>query len=120
MKNKGFTLIEMLGVFTILALILVISLPATTKNLKGNAQKKYDTFLKDLYLATETYVQEHRSNYPALNTVGGTANITIGTLKQENLIKEVVDKPDGTKITDSNAVQVKVNSDNTFEYTLVG
>ncbi len=59
MKRKGFTLIEMLGVFTLLALILFLSIPTITGTLKKQKENTYEKFLSDLYLATEAYVQSH-------------------------------------------------------------
>lgn len=119
-KRYGFTLIEMLGVFTVLAIIMVISLPAITKNLKKNETNKYNAFVKDVELAAETYIETHRDSYTALNNVGGTATITIGTLKTENLITDVPKKPNGSTISDSATVKITVNSDKTFTYTFQG
>ncbi len=119
MNQKGFTLIEMLAVFIIISIIMAIGLPAITKNLKKNGEKEYEQFLTTVELAAETYVESNRDMYP-LNTVGQTATVTIGTLKDENLIQSVPDKPDGTKITDSMTVKVTVNSDKTLTYTFQG
>lgn len=119
-KRYGFTLIEMLGVFTVLAIIMLISLPAITKNLKKNEVNKYDAFVKDVELATETYIETHRDSYTALNNVGGSVTITIGTLKSENLITDVPKKPNGTTISDSATIKVTANSDKTFTYQFQG
>lgn len=119
-KKYGFTLIEMLGVFTVLAIIMLISLPAITKNLKKNEMTKYDAFIKDVELATETYIETHRDSYTVLNNVGGTVNITIATLKNENLITDVPKKPNGSTISDSAVIRVTVNSDKTFTYQFQG
>lgn len=120
MSKKGFTLIELLGVFTVLAIIMVISLPAITKNLKNNDIKKFDSFKESAALATETYIESNRDKYPSLKTAGSTVNITIGTLKQENLLTDIPKKPDGTIITDSMVVKVTVNSDLTLKYEFQG
>lgn len=119
MNRKGFTLIEMLAVFIIISIIMAVGLPAITKNLKKNSEKEYEQFLTTVELATETYIEDNRDKYP-LNTAGQTATVTIGTLKEENLIQDVPDKPDGTKITDSMTVKVTVNSDKTLTYTFQG
>lgn len=119
MKEKGFTLIEMLAVFIIISIIMVVALPAITKNLKGNSKKEYTEFIKTVELATEVYVEDNREMYP-LNTVGATATITIGTLKEENLIDNIPNKPDGTEITDDMTVKVTVNSDYTLKYEFQG
>lgn len=119
MKQKGFTLIEMIAVFTIISIIMVVGLPAITKNLKKNDQKEYDQFKKTVELAAETYVEDNRDVYP-LDSVGETATVSIGTLKEENLINDIPDKPDGSGITDDMEVKVTVNSDKTLKYEFQG
>lgn len=121
MNNRyGFTLIEMLGVFTVLAIIMMISLPAITKNLKKNEMNQYNVFVKEVELATETYIEMHRNSYPMLNQVGGTVNVSIETLKDESLIVDVPKKPNGDTIPDSATVKVTVMSDKTFTYQFQG
>lgn len=119
MNKKGFTLVELLAVFTIISIIMLIGLPSITKNLKNNENKKYENFKETVILATETYIENNRDLYP-LTTVGQTLTVTIGTLKSEGLIREVPEKPDGTKILDTTTVKVTVNSDKTLRYEFQG
>ena len=44
MKKKGFTLIELIAVIVIMGLLLLIVLPATTRLMKENENKKYDEY----------------------------------------------------------------------------
>ena len=46
-NNKAFTLIEVVGVITVLSLILLVSLPAITSTLKRNEQRKYDEYVNN-------------------------------------------------------------------------
>ena len=119
MNKNGFTLVELLAVFTIISIILLVGLPSITKNLKNNENKKYENFQETVILATETYIESNRDLYP-LTTVGQTLTVTIGTLKSEGLIREVPEKPDGTKILDTAKVKVIVNSDKTLRYDFQG
>lgn len=117
LRNWGFTLIEMLGVFTILAIIMVISLPAITKNLKKNEVNKYEAFIKSAELAAETYIESNREAYPSLNNVGGSATVTLALLQSENLIDDIPKKPDGSTISTTTTIRAYVNNDKTITYT---
>lgn len=117
LRNWGFTLIEMLGVFTILAIIMIISLPAITKNLKKNEVNKYEAFIKSAELAAETYIESHRESYPSLNNVGGSATVTLELLKSENLIDDIPKRPDGSTISTATTIRAYVNNDKIITYT---
>ena len=58
--KKGFTMIELLAVFTLLGIILVITLPKMTATLKKSDKSSYDNFIKTIELATEAYVTDNR------------------------------------------------------------
>ena len=121
MKDRGFTLVEVLGVFTILAIILLISLPAVTKTLQNNQVSEYDTFKKTVEVAAETYFENYRSNFESsMSTAGNSMTISIAVLKSEGLITEIPDKPDGSKITDTMVVKATVESDGTIKYEFQG
>ena len=50
-------MIEILAVFTMTAVILLITVPFITKMLKQGNEKEKESFLNDIYIATEAYVQ---------------------------------------------------------------
>lgn len=56
MNNRGFTLIEVVGVVLILAAIFFISFPTFLNISKSDNEKKYTTMVKDLCLAGESYI----------------------------------------------------------------
>lgn len=55
--KKGFTMIEILAVFTMTAIILLITVPFVTNMLKQGDEKAKQSFLNDVYIATEAYIQ---------------------------------------------------------------
>ena len=81
-KNKGFTMAEMLGVVVILSIILLIAVPSIINSLKSAEKQEYETFLDDLYLATESYVQH---NYELFYPESGTGLDSV-------LISDLIDK----------------------------
>ena len=118
--KKGFTLIELLGVIVILSVILLVAVPATMNLLKKADEKAYDTFLENLYLAAETYVQLNRDAFPALIDSGDTSSVTISTLKSENLIKDLATNPQNScTVILTDYITITVNPDLTLSYLLV-
>ena len=52
-NNKGMTMIELLGVITLLGIILVVAVPNVYKYATGARNQSYDTMAKSLYEAAE-------------------------------------------------------------------
>lgn len=50
-------MIEILAVFTMTAIILLITVPFITNMLKQGDSKAKESFLNDVYIATEAYIQ---------------------------------------------------------------
>lgn len=87
MNRRGFTLIEMLTVITIIAIISLLAVPGILGMIKQSEENKYKLFKENLFLATETYIEKNIDNYPELNTIGGTAEVSILDLVLDKLIK---------------------------------
>ena len=85
MKNKGYTLVELLAVFVILGIIIMISVPAITGVISSSKSKAYDEQVKILENAARTYMSEHSKDLP---DSGSPFNVTIDNLKESGLISE--------------------------------
>ena len=46
--KKGFTMVELLAVFTIMGVIMLLSIPHITSLLKKNSEQSYETFLSNI------------------------------------------------------------------------
>ncbi|MDD3341860.1 MAG: type II secretion system protein [Bacilli bacterium] len=121
MKNKrAFTLVEVIAVIALLAVISLVAAPSIIKSLKQADENKYNDFLDNLYLASETYLQQNQMQYPELKTAGGNITITVGKLREENLVKAKLTNPKTEKVvTDNSTITVTVESDFTFSYNFV-
>lgn len=121
MKNnkRGFTLVEIIGVITILALMLMVSVPALTKSLKQNAQKEYDSYVSNLKMATESYIVKNLSKYPELQVAEGRVYVSLQTLLQEGYIKKIQKDPSATDDRQPDAILVISNADGTFDYQII-
>lgn len=118
MKKKGFTLIEMVGVVIVFAIILLISLPAISNTLKREKENEYQQVLKDVYLATEQYVESNRSSFVPLEHINGQVAISITLLQDTGYLKEnLVNPKTGKKFSKTDTIIVTVNKDGTLSYT---
>ena len=61
--KKGFTLVELLGVFAIMSMIVLIAVPSVTNMLKQSEQDQYANFENDIFLAAEAYLSSNSDIY---------------------------------------------------------
>ena len=67
MKNKGYTLIELLAVFVVLGIIIMITVPAISGTINSSKTKTYDEQIKMLENAARTYMSENSTLLPDNN-----------------------------------------------------
>ena len=85
MKDKGYTLVELLAVLVILGVIIMISVPAITGVINSSKEKSYDEQVKILENAARTYMSENSTLLP---DNGSSFNVTIDKLKESGLISD--------------------------------
>ena len=93
MKNKGFTLIEVLAVVIILALFALILVPKANSIIKGNKIKACNSVINTIHSSAEQYLQ---LNYSSINDIIESnvyAEITIGTLIDAGLLEKDLTNP---------------------------
>ncbi len=107
MKNKGFTLMELLGSITILALIALIVFPAIL-NMLGDSQSKIDKAKQDYVIsAAREYVKD---NDLEVNT---TISIDVDILIKKNYLKEnMIDE----EMTNDSVTCTKIDGTITYKY----
>ena len=64
MKNKGFTLAEILGVIVIIGLLLVLIAPTIINRLSSNSDDPNETMNQFIYNSTLIYINENVQKYP--------------------------------------------------------
>lgn len=117
--KKGFTMIELLAVFTLTGIILLISFPQITSLLKKSNEEEYQTFLNNVYIATEAYIEDKNIQVE----ISTPQSITIKKLIESGFLKSTLVNPkNNRKVTDQTNINKKViitkNSDNILEYSL--
>lgn len=109
MKNKGFTLIEMIAVVGIIALIALISFPTIINQLGEKRQEISETTEKIIFDAADLYFSDHQSEYPKVT--GESYCITLDTLVNSGMLKSpVTDYKTGDEIPLTMNVKTTINS----------
>ena len=121
MKNKGFTLVEMLGVMTLLAIIFALVYPNVIKMLEKGKTEDYSVFENNVYLAAETYVNSSNDISKQLVNTNDQVTITFGQLMEKGyLSSEIVDPRTGNSIKEEPGylVIVTLNANKTYRYKI--
>ena len=104
MNNKGFTLIELLAVILILSLLALLANTSVTKVVRDSKAELYDSQLKMIEIAAETWGSE---NIDKLPDSGQCKYLTLGDLKSYGLLDSSVKNPKTDKEF-SNDMNIKI------------
>lgn len=120
--KKGFTLVELLGVFSIMAVILLLSVPAVTNMLKKATESEYYSFEENIFLAAEAYLSSNKKDYPELREIDKLTYVTIDKLLTSNYLNSNMLNPVTNKKMSEEAnhvVTVYMNSKKIYVYELI-
>lgn len=98
MKNKGFTLAELIGVIVVLSLICLITVPAVANILKQNKQSLCKTQLNNILVAANNYASENLLSMPTVDQESKI--ITLQDLIDTSFIDENIKNPVDKEIFD--------------------
>ncbi len=112
-------MIELLAVFTITAIILLISVPYITNMIKQGDTNAEENFLNDVYIATEAYVQEE-----GIVITTDATYVTIDELLKSGYLKSDLINPNNNKKVkdeENKKIQIKVykNEENILQFEMV-
>lgn len=120
--KKGFTLVELLGVFSIMAAVLLLSVPAVTNMLKKTTENRYQSYEQNIYLAAEAYMSSNRDMYPELRVENKITYVRINTLLASNYLKSTMLNPvTNNKIVEeaNNVVTVYMDNKGLYVYDYI-
>ena len=86
--KKGFTLVELLGVFVILSIIVLVTFPYATGLLRNTKDSEYKGFEKNLFLATEAYIESNSEIYSQFSENGTIDYISISDLIENQFLSK--------------------------------
>lgn len=110
MKNKAFTLIELLGVIVLITLLSLIIIPNVTTYIKKANTNADETTLSNIKLAAKTYMADHREDFESNDSV----TLCVSTLKKEGYLDITSEKAEEFK---DKCVKVTIN-ENKYTYEL--
>ena len=100
MKNKGFTLIELIGTIVILSLLLLIISPVVTRSIKNGVKQADDQAKANIELAAKNWKSDNK---------GSTATfVTVSELINGGYLDEEVKLPSSSGQTDLSTACVKI------------
>lgn len=115
MKNKGFTLAEVMGVIVLLGIIALITIPSVENYVNDSKQKSYDTTVKEIVNAAKNWNSKYGDTVTWINDESLYV-LNLSDLKQtEFLTNEEIINPK-TKEEMNGCVVIRVVSD---DYTYV-
>ena len=115
MKNKGFTLVELLGVLTLLALISLITVPLVSSYIKNSRQKAYNVEIKTIEKAAKQWMIKYSSE---VSWVDDTFDLTINKLRKSEFLedKDIVNPINPDKMIDGCVHIIRTDYKYTYEY----
>lgn len=132
MKNKGFTLIELIAVLTIVALIALITVPTITNSISSYKNNLYDTQIKNIESAARVWGSDNMFLLP--NSESGECEysnidscpedynsliITLDVLKNNGYIDKDIQNPNTKEPFDDTMKIFIVKKGNSFDYKVM-
>ena len=110
LKNKGFTLIEIIGAIVILGIIAIIAFATYSSNLKSFRGSYYTDLSKTLEKSGMEFFDNNRKYRPT--KILNAQKVTIGTLEEQNYISSIKDYNGDICSDQSYVLVVKEDADN--------
>ena len=110
--QKGFTLVELLGVIILISLLMVIVFPAIINSIKKTSSNTDNMTLELIYNASDIYIKNHINDFPKVE--GNKYVITLKELVEEDLLTSNI-KLSNNKI-DNKCIEVTYSE--SYQYNL--
>lgn len=115
MKNKGFTLSELLGVIALLGIISLITVPAIDRSLNKGKTELYETQIEQLKKGLKDYLAENIKEMP--QTTGEKTCKTISELQSAGSLPLNIKNPQTNEaFSQTTKVCAEKVGDNEFNY----
>ena len=108
-NQKGFTMVELLGVIVIMGILTTIAVPAVTKYITKAQKASEETMLKSVYEATKDYMMKE----DVIIKKDDSIDIKVNSLVDKQYVETLFDPKDKNKkcTNDNSVVTVKRTSE---------
>lgn len=114
MKNKGFTLVELLGVIVILGLLATVIYPVVNKKIKASKESLYETQIALIEKGARNWGADHIGSLPMQE--GERITITLLELQEKGYVSEDLENPKTGEPFPSDIIIVIEMKQNSIEY----
>ncbi len=93
--NKGFTLVELLGIISVLAIFMAVAMPSLIETNKKTIEQQKKTFRSNVSDACITYLEINPDNYKFVNDDGTPqiVSLTVEDLIEKGYLKKNIVNP---------------------------
>ena len=118
MKNKGFTMVELLVAMAIMGLLIIMAFPTIRAIQSNNTSTKYKEYGKSALSASKLYVDSYEEDLFDLNDNNGMKSIYLDELVKKDLLKDI-SISDSTCLNGSSVNIIKYKDDYTYCLNLI-
>lgn len=115
--KKGFTLVELLAVITLLGLLSLIAVPVVDKLIKDSEEELYETQINNIELAAKNWTSENIFSLP--ENVGEYVDKTICELERQGFLEVDMKNPKTEELFYKDSYVRITKTDYGFEYNYV-
>jgi len=115
MKQKGFTLVEILAVITIIGILALITIPTVDSIIRGSKNDAYEVQKNSILASLKNWAASKTLALPDVN--GETLTTTIGDLKKAGFIDVETKNPVNDLCFSNATVLVITRANNNYTYT---
>lgn len=118
MKEKGFTLVELLIVIAIMLSLLTISVVSFIEVSNNKKEKTWENVKEEMVLAGEQFFNNKKYYLEGLSDNNSYARVSIGSLVEEDYLNVVTNPKTNKLISSCDYIEVKLNT-NKYTYNYV-
>lgn len=123
-NQRGFTLVELMGVILILGIVLLIAIPAVTKFLGKSKDQYYETTIDNIESATEEFLMDYNELVPPTQDGGIVYETSVTEFYLKNLVDlkylDSVEDPNTHASCDEESYVVVTNTGYDAQYSSDG